>query len=141
MAPNALIQGVDSRYAGDCGFRIASAATRRLRVLVSEREFVAKDIEAGNAIFAFFIVPLTLAAFFAAGDFALRGNSAGEFNAEIEVSANAFPVRAIETKNGFGVFEIGFVFHAAVAGDAFGVEILEVDGERLQLRIFFGDAD
>jgi hypothetical protein len=108
---------------------------------ISECEFVAQDVQAGDAIFAFFIVALTLAAHFAAGDFALGGNGAGEFDAEIKVSANAFPIRTIEAENGFGVFEIGFVFHAAVAGDAFGVEILKVNGERLQLRIFFGDAD
>jgi hypothetical protein len=97
--------------------------------LVSEGEFVAEDIEAGDAIFAFFIVALTLAAHFAAGDFAFGGNGAGQFNAEIEVSANAFPIRAIETENGFGVFEVGFVFHAAIARNAFGVEIFQVDSE------------
>jgi hypothetical protein len=38
--------------------------------LVSEGEFVAQDIEAGEAIFAFFVVALALAALLAAGDFA-----------------------------------------------------------------------
>lgn len=97
--------------------------------LIPEGKFVAEDIQAGDAILAFLIVPLTLAALLATGDFAFAGNRAGELDAEVKVAANAFPIRTIETENGFGVVEIGFVFHPAVAGDAFGVEVLEVDGE------------
>jgi hypothetical protein len=97
--------------------------------LVSEGEFVAEDIEAGDAIFAFLIVALALATFFAVNKFAFAGNRAGELDAEVKVAANAFPIRAIETENGFGVFEIRFVFHATVSGNAFSVEVLEIDGE------------
>jgi hypothetical protein len=109
---------------------IATTSYRRLlRVLVAESKFVAEDIEAGDAVFAFFVVPLALATFFAVNEFAFTRNGAGKFDAEIKVAANAFPIRTVETENRFGVFEIGFVFHAAVASDAFGVEVLEVNGE------------
>lgn len=97
--------------------------------LISQRELIAQDIQAGDAILAFLIVALALAAHFTAGDFLFARDRARKFDAQIEVTADAFPIGTIERKNGLGVFEIGLVFHAAVAGDAFGVEILEVDGE------------
>jgi hypothetical protein len=109
--------------------QLESSSLRRLRGSVSECEFVAEDVEAGEAILAFFIVAFTLAALLAAGDFAFGGDGAGELDAKIEVAANAFPVGTIETKNGFGVVKIGFVFHAAIARNAFRVKVLEVDGE------------
>ena len=102
---------------------------RQLVALVTESELVAEDVEAREAILAFFVVPLALATFFAVNKFAFAGDSSSELDAEIEISANAFPVGTIETKNGFGVFEIGFVFHAAVARNTLSVEVLEVDSE------------
>src|SRR5262249_48574179 len=51
--------------------------------LIPEGKFVAEDIQAGDTIFALFIVPLALAALLATGDFTLGGNGAGELDAQI----------------------------------------------------------
>src|SRR5438874_867226 len=68
-------------------------------------------------------------------------SAANELVAEVEVAANTFAAEAIEAEYGFCMLQIGFVFHAAVAGVAAGIKVLEVHSERFQFGEFLGQGD
>ena len=70
----------------------------------------------------------------------MRGNGGRKFLGQVKIAADAPLVWTIEAEHGSGVGEVWHVADLAVLRDTFGVEKAEVDGQRLQVSVFFGEA-
>jgi len=110
----------------------------RSRVIV-QRELVAEDV------MAVFLVHGRLAAPALAGHFAgdrrfSVGDRLGQHGAQVEIAAYTLLVHTVHEEHGLCVFEVGLELDLAVAGDALRVEVAGLEDERLQLRIFLGEA-
>ncbi|HVM61621.1 MAG TPA: hypothetical protein VMV72_12230 [Verrucomicrobiae bacterium] len=67
----------------------------------------------------------TLADNFALDDFFVRGHGLGDGAGQIKIAADTLGIRAVESKHGFDILDVDFVFDPIVPGRARGIVVLE----------------